>query len=687
MASGTIVQYFHNSYFSLELAWSESDIDIANNTSKVTVVASLQSHSSSAKISSTASKNISITINGTEYSGTCTVGVSGGGSKTLFTASHTVTHDSNGSKSITISCTLGIAVTLSGSYYSSVSASGIATLSTIARFATISSAPNFTDDENPTITYSNPAGSAVTSLQACISLTGSLADVPYRDIPINGTSYQFVLTEEERNTLRKATPNATSRTVIFFVRTVLAGVTNYSTLSRTFTISDDVKPSATVMLADSEGYLEKYGKYVQGKSKLQVSIDAEGVYGSTIKSYKTTFDGKTFTDATFTTDAIAGKDSLDLEIVVTDSRGRTCEVKESINVYEYNPPKITSIKAKRCQQHNANLIGDEYLGVLFSSTVTSLDEQNSVKYELDYKKTTEDTYSTMQLSDYTGQYTAEGNAIFAADEDAYNIILRITDDFGPIEKKISGPSVSVLVSKLKYNLGIAFGKLAELAGVLDIGFKTRFFGGILQMVLEEGSDFDEQMTPNIFTLKDASIAEYLNCPITEGTGTFTVEECGENKIHQIVKTCDKTNPRVYERFYDEEWGAWNWVNAPYGFITGWVKSITTVEAYGIIPFTERSKNGDYFTLTDGVITVGKNVSCVKVTATGGGAGASGRCWMQIVHNGTWITDAIQYGNYVSPCVIDIFSVNEVDTISISVTEKFAAVSGGVDCRILVERLI
>ena len=525
--------------------------EIANNRTYITVTGIITTSGESWR-GDTRTGTYTIKQNGTVIkSGSFTHGAPANSTTTLFTVGLWVTHDSSGNSG-----------TIAASYdYDSSWCTGStsATLTKIPRYATISSAPNFTDDDNPTITYSNPAGTVVTSLQACISLTGAAADIPYRNIPINGTSYQFVLTEEERNILRRATPNATSRNVIFFVKTVLAGVTNHSTLTKTFTISNDVVPTATVDLADAEGHLDKYGKYVQGQSKLQVSIHAEGAYGSTIKSYRTTFNGKTYTAAEFTTDAITGKDDLELEVVVTDSRGRSCTVKKNIEVYEYNRPKITSIKAKRCQQNNVNLIGDEYLGVLFDATVTSLDSQNTATYELEYKRTSDENYNErLVLGAYSNQYNVSGSAIFKADNNAYDIILRITDEFGAIEKKINGPSLSVLVSKLKYNLGIAFGKLAELSGVFDIGFKTRFYGGILHLVLEDGTDLNETVTPNTYAGKDVASAGYLNCPVTSGRFTLEVITCGDaGEVLQRFTTCIKGSQAVYERiYYDDEWGVW-----------------------------------------------------------------------------------------------------------------------------------
>jgi hypothetical protein len=152
---------------------------------------------------------------------------------TVKTGTAVITHDSNGKKSFTISLKAAI---YAAAY--NCSGSGTFTLNDIPRAATITAAPNFYDTDNPTITYNNAAGNTVTTLQACISLTGATDDIKYRDISKTGTSYTFSLTEAEREVLRKACTTANNRTVTFFIKTVIGGNTLYSTLSKTLTIKD-----------------------------------------------------------------------------------------------------------------------------------------------------------------------------------------------------------------------------------------------------------------------------------------------------------------------------------------------------------------------------------------------------------------------------------------------------------------
>lgn len=100
--------------------------------------------------------------------------------------------------------------------------------------ARITEAPNFTDEENPTIKYLNPFGNNVNELLACISLNGTKDDIAYKQISKTGNSYTFELTEEERELLREATKSNTL-TVYFYIKTVY-GETYYNSIGRTFTI-------------------------------------------------------------------------------------------------------------------------------------------------------------------------------------------------------------------------------------------------------------------------------------------------------------------------------------------------------------------------------------------------------------------------------------------------------------------
>lgn len=87
------------------------------------------------------------------------------------------------------------------------------TLPTIPRDVTLNSAPNFNDNQNPTITYTNQAG------YGCKDLIGriDIANVPNidRNLGKTDTSYTFQLTQAELNSIYQKYPNSREVAVTF----------------------------------------------------------------------------------------------------------------------------------------------------------------------------------------------------------------------------------------------------------------------------------------------------------------------------------------------------------------------------------------------------------------------------------------------------------------------------------------
>ena len=102
------------SWDTLRFSWSETSQSTANNTTTISWKMELIA-GSSGRISSTASKSWSVTVNGTKYSGTNTIGISNNATKTLASGSTTIAHNSDGTKTFSYSFTQEIAITFSGS--------------------------------------------------------------------------------------------------------------------------------------------------------------------------------------------------------------------------------------------------------------------------------------------------------------------------------------------------------------------------------------------------------------------------------------------------------------------------------------------------------------------------------------------------------------------------------------------
>ena len=189
---------------------------------------------------------------GVGYNYTCSYAptVSGSGSwnfetETITSGSATITHNSDGTKSLTLSAN----VSNNGWGFNHTLSANV-DLPRIPRQANITSAQDFNDEGNPTITYSNPAGNSVTALDAYIEDNGQHVLVPLRGISKTGTSYTFNLTTEERNTLRQACTGKTM-SVRFCLQTTIGGNKYWSVNTKTMSIVNG-EPTLTYDVVETD---------------------------------------------------------------------------------------------------------------------------------------------------------------------------------------------------------------------------------------------------------------------------------------------------------------------------------------------------------------------------------------------------------------------------------------------------
>lgn len=186
-----------------------------------------------------------------------------------------VKHNNLGDKAIAVSLSTAI-------FWGAASVntkSGTWTLDSIPRKATITSAPDFNDDDEPTITFSNPAGNAVEKLEACISFTGAKDDIKYKEITDKtSTSYTFNFTPEERKVLREGVLNgSTSRQVIFYLRTKIDNTYFYDVSYKTLTIVSCVPLRTLWEVSDNNpdtvALTGNSGRLIKGHSTAQYSLE------------------------------------------------------------------------------------------------------------------------------------------------------------------------------------------------------------------------------------------------------------------------------------------------------------------------------------------------------------------------------------------------------------------------------
>lgn len=132
------------------LTVTETATNTANNTSTLSIKLVLKRPSS---ISSSATKSAKCTINGTTYTWSGSIG--GSGDKTLISKTQTVTHNSDGSKSINLSASITLDISWSGVSLGTISGSGSMTLTKIPRYASVSQSLTSKTETTATMKWSS----------------------------------------------------------------------------------------------------------------------------------------------------------------------------------------------------------------------------------------------------------------------------------------------------------------------------------------------------------------------------------------------------------------------------------------------------------------------------------------------------------------------------------------------------
>lgn len=551
--SGSFSGSIKSGSYKLRVDWSATQ-SVANNTSKITAVLYLV-QASSYSLDIGGRTDNTATIAGTSYTWSSPAISNGGGrtTKLATVTSGNISHNADGTKSVTISATFNIRATISGTYYGTIKASATITLNTIPRASVPTVSSSSVNMGSAVTITTNRASSSFTH-----DLAYSFAGGSYVSIATGvGTSYSWTTPD-----LASKIPNATSGTVT--IRCITKnGSTNIGTKTVTMTLKvpTSVVPtiSSVATVEATSGLAAQFGAFIKSKSKIKATITAAGAKGSTIKSYSTTFNGKTYTGSSWTSGLVTASGSLNLVTTVTDSRGRTAKKTTTITVLNYSAPAITALQVYRVNEQGGADPDGIYIAVRYKYTVRSLNSKNTASMVVEYKRSTATEWSSLLTgSALSADTTALPESPTFSTDYQHDVRLTVTDWFGEKDKyTVQLQSGAVILDIRADGKGISFGKTSERAGV-EIGWATLLSGGFMPIVLPDGTDLNTVTIPNTYAGRSISEAGYANTPITSGTFMLEVFPAGDaGQLAQRYTYCSKTDAAVYLRFfYQSAWGDW-----------------------------------------------------------------------------------------------------------------------------------
>lgn len=391
----------------------------------------------------------------------------------------TFAHNDDGTRSFTASAEAGI-------YTHAVNCTGSKefTLDTIARASQPSciTYPNHTQNvgnfgdtisihmnrHSPTFTH--------TVRYAFGSLSGTCinADTGKATNKDVGTGFKWKIPESFMDKI----PAATSGSGTIYVDTY-NGATKIGTKSCGFTatVPASVKPSCTIQVLDATDIQKTYGSLVKGLSKLSVKTNFYASYSSPVAKYNVTANGVKYTAAEITTGVLTAAGTTTVTATVTDKRGRTsAAATASFPVMDYAPPKITALAVHRCNQDGTANDRGEFVEVLFSGTVSPINNKNSATYSVKFKKSSDNSWTNLvtdangwKPADLKDNYNVNNFAlIFAADgSSSYDVEVSVKDNHGTASRSTSASTAFTLYNCHPDGTGWTFGGVSDKSKTLQ----------------------------------------------------------------------------------------------------------------------------------------------------------------------------------------------------------------------------
>lgn len=466
MAATTIkTGVVYDSYFWVK--WESGGQDVsANKTTINWSCGVMPGH----KFYSNAVKMSAVTINGVQvYAGGTYSNITDYKEHTLASGTLEVSHDADGSKTLTVSA-------FSGQVWKDT---GYLTATAAAQSFQLTAIPRATEPVmgaammGETVRISLPrASSAFTHTLSYVfgAASGGIAEGV-------GTEVQWTVPES----LAAQIPDSPSGTGTLTCKTYNGG-TLIGTKTVTFTASvpAGMKPALTegwaaVTYDNSGTKAGAIAAWVQGYSKAKAVFDSTKIackQGASIEKYAVTYLGKTTEESPYRTDTISATSAM-VRCAVTDSRGLTAWEDVTVTLESYAPPMLVGAALYRADGEGAAADSGTHIAGLATAKFSSIGGRNTATIK-GYWKSVGGSYGEGVTLPSGAVGLVTGDVEIAADR-SYTAKIVVTDSLGnSTEFEENIPTEQVAFHLKEGGKGAAFGKAAEQDELLDVAWDARF---------------------------------------------------------------------------------------------------------------------------------------------------------------------------------------------------------------------
>ena len=465
-------------YDTLRFLWTESSQSVENNTTVISWQMRLIA-GEYGRIESSAQKAWKITVGGREYSGKNMIGIANNADKLLASGSTTVAHNADGSKTVAFSFSQQMNITFAGEWIGTKSGAGSIVLSAIPR-ATVPAVPQGIIGNNIKIlTPAAAEGFTHTLSYTFGKLAGTIASGITDSITWKIPETFAVQIPNEVAGIGEITCKTYNGTVLIGTKKTAFAVT----------VPDTMIPRITsVGVDEAEADIsERFGAYIQSRSKLRIVTDAEGTGGSTVKSLQIEVSGKRYTGADIVTDPIKSSGAVPVRVTAIDSRGRSAEKELVVNVLSYSPPAIGRFSAVRCDSSGETDDEGEFLKCNLQYLVSGLEGKNDCDFSIDYKKEEDTSWSAWysESGNYKFKQELTNLEITHSADSPWMIRLVLRDFFAEKETVLNLPTAKPILDIHVSGEGMGIGKVCE-KNALEVAWKAEFLSSVAAKKLTVG---------------------------------------------------------------------------------------------------------------------------------------------------------------------------------------------------------
>lgn len=439
--AGTVNTGYRN-YTRFYIDWSESTQDITNNRTLINWTVGIQAQPGWTPYwGSNAVRINSAYIDGQQVAGSQTfsnLSPSNGGKIGLRSGSVWVGHNSDGTKSISVS--------VSGWFYGNgdVSASGSWGLATIPRNSQVSTNKSIYTLGEPIQIITNRKSSSFTHT-ITIRLHNSGGTV-IQTINSVGASTTWTPSPAQITQMQNAIPN--SNNLSLFINQYNDQVRQNSNVTRTLTLTDANPEFSTFTYRDSNALTASITGddqvLVKGKSTLETTISSANkmvaVKGANPAHYTVAYDGVTAQTPYSASAAIVNTFNAntigDRTIIATafDSRGNNTSVPKLITVYDYQAPSlVTSLTRENNFGSDTTVtISGTYTPLVIGGTAKNSIVSSSLSYRFRVAGGTFGSWVNRTFTATNGVITSPDFVVSLNNQNKYEFEFRVSDKFGEV---------------------------------------------------------------------------------------------------------------------------------------------------------------------------------------------------------------------------------------------------------------